>query len=126
MNVKEFHQQTIRGLIQITVNRMHLNLKRRRIIEERSVVNWTDIWSLIREIDFLFNQEINSCHEKQTIENLIVKIQIKANHIYSELANTQEFEISITARISAYSRFIRRRATNLPSDFRGFRLTLLE
>jgi len=55
MKVKEFHQHTIRGLIQITVNKTHLDLERRRIIEEGSVVDWTDIQSLIREIDFLFS-----------------------------------------------------------------------
>ena len=116
----------IRGLIQTTVNRTHLNLERRRIIEEGSVVDWTDIRSLIWEIDFLFSQEINSRREKLTIENLIVEIRIRANHIYLGLANTREFETSITAGISAYSRFIRRRATNLSPDFRGFRTTLLE
>ena len=74
----------------------------------------------------MFSQEINSHHEKLTIENLIVEIRIRANHIYSGLANTRKFEASITAGISVYSRFIRRRATNLPPDFRGFRTTLLE
>jgi hypothetical protein len=60
MNEQQLHQQTIRGLIQNTVNGTHLDLKRRALIPFGRTVDWTNIRSLVQGIDILFKQELNT------------------------------------------------------------------
>ena len=54
MNSKEFHQQTILGLIQNTVNTTFTDLTRRQLTEvnlEEQLVDWTNLRTLINEIN---------------------------------------------------------------------------
>ena len=89
MNAKRFHQQTIRGLIQITVNRTLEDLVQRRLIDtednQEPVVNWNNIRSLDREIDFLSERGFNTRRERQTIENLITEIRLRAPFLQATL-----------------------------------------
>ena len=74
MNIQRFYQQTIRGLIQTTVNRTHLNLERRELISIGITVDWNNIRSLVQGIDILFRHEINTRRERLSIENLVVDV----------------------------------------------------
>ena len=106
MNVKELHQQTIRRLIQTTVNRTHLNLERRGLITEGLTVDWTGIRSLNREIDLLFTHGIALQREEHTINNLIVEVQTRAPTTYQGISNIEEFEQALAEGIQAYSQHI--------------------
>ena len=73
---RDFHQFTIRGLIQTTVNRTYIDLTRRQIIDEESIVDWTNLRSLSNEINFLFESAVDSEREANILNNIIVEIQI--------------------------------------------------
>lgn len=125
MSVKEFHQEIIKGLIQTTVNRTHLDFERRRLIEADSVVvNWTNLRSLTQEIDFLYDHEVNSRRERTTLDNLITEIRARAPTIYPILANERAFERSIRTGIKVYSQHIKRINRVPPPGFSGFYQTL--
>lgn len=129
MNSKEFHQQTILGLIQTTVNRTFLDLTRRRLIEvttEEQVVDWTNLRTLINEINWLFERGINSRRERQTFENIIVEVRQRAPSIYTTLINSDEFDRALTQGIKAYSQHIRRQNLVPVPNFVGFRQNLDE
>lgn len=129
MNSKEFHRQTIQGLIQQTVNRTFTDLVRRRLIEvnlEDQLVNWTDLRTLVNEINWLFERGINSRRERQAIENLIVEIHTRAPSIYTILTNANAFDEALSKGIKAYSQYIRQNNLAPPSNFIGFRQSLDE
>ncbi|HVI21202.1 MAG TPA: hypothetical protein VM660_04035 [Bacillus sp. (in: firmicutes)] len=107
MNTKELHQQTIKGLIQTTVNRTHLDLERRGLIAEGTTVDWNQIRSLDREINLLFTHGVTSRREAQTIRNLIVEVRTRAITTYQGIPNTEDFEVALAKGIQVYSRHIR-------------------
>src|SRR5215212_8272861 len=107
MNTKNLHLQTIRDLIQTTVNRTHLDLERRQLIAEGLIVDWTSINSLIHEINFLYEREIRSRRERQTIDNLIIEVRLRATQTYPGLPDHRAFETSLAEGIRAYSRHIK-------------------
>ena len=104
---RDFHQFTIRGLIQTTVNRTYIDLTRRQIIDEESVVDWTELRSLTNEINFLFEGAIDSQREAKTLNNIIIEIQTRAASIYPGLANSNEFDQYLRQGIKVYSQYIR-------------------
>jgi len=104
---RDFHQFTIRGLIQTTVNRTYIDLTRRQIIDEESVVDWTELRSLTNEINFLFEGAIDSQREANTLNNIIIEIQTRAASIYPGLANSNEFDQYLRQGIKVYSQYIR-------------------
>ena len=108
MTNKELHQDTIKGLIQTTVNKTLTDLVKRHLIDERSVADWTELRSLTREIDFLYTREIGSRRETQTLENIIIEVRIRAPAIYTLLGNQEGFEAALTKGIKAYSQHIKR------------------
>ena len=87
MNEREFHQQTIRGLIQTTVNRTHLDLERRGLIPVGTPIDWTNIRVLIQGIEILFTQQIQSEGERIAIRNLAIEIRTKLDHFTAVIQN---------------------------------------
>ena len=126
MNVQRFHQQTIRGLIQTTVNRTHLDLERRELISIGTTVDWNNIRSLVQGIDILFKHKINTQRERLSIENLVVDIRTRITHTIFGIANLEEFEEALARGIAAYSRYIKRNNLSQPANSGGFRQTLEE
>jgi len=129
MNSKEFHQQTILGLIQNTVNTTFTDLTRRRLTEvnlEEQLVDWTNLRTLINEINWLFERGFNTRRERLTIENLITEIHVRAPLIYTTLTDTNAFDNSLSEGIKAYSQYIKRNNLVPPQNFVGFRQTLEE
>ena len=106
MNTEQFHQQTILGLIQTTVNLTHLDLERRQLIDIGSVVDWTNIRSLTNEINSLFARELGSRRERVAFDNIIVEIRLRANSTYGGLADTVAFEANLRRGIVTYSQHI--------------------
>jgi len=73
MNSKEFHYQTILGLVQNTTNRTYLDLTRRNLLEvnpDARVVNWNNLRTLTNEINWLFDRGYETRRERQTIPTL--------------------------------------------------------
>ncbi len=103
MNTEQFHQQTILGLLQTTVNRTHLDLERRQLINLGSVVNWTNLRTLTNEINSLFTREIGSRRERVAFDNILVEIRLRATSTYEGLADTAAFEANLRRGIVAYS-----------------------
>ena len=124
MNEQQFHQQTIRGLIQTTINRTHLDLERRGLIAFGTVIDWTNIRTLVQGIDILFRQPLASRRERVAVDNLIIEVRGRILHTIPGIANLEEFEGALKAGIKAYSRHIRRNHVILPANHRGFRQTL--
>ena len=124
MNTEQFHQQTILGLLQTTVNLTHLDLERRQLIEIGSVVDWTNIRSLTNEINSLFKRELDSRRERVAFDNIIVEIRLRANPTYGGLADTAAFETNLRRGIVTYSQHIRRQDLTPPENFAGFQQTL--
>jgi len=104
---RDFHQFTIRGLIQTTVNYTYSDLTRRQLIEEGLLVDWTELRSLNNEINLLFEGAVNSPREENTLDNIIVEIQTRAASIYLGLANSDEFDQYLKNGIKVYSQYIR-------------------
>src|SRR3989337_3296528 len=104
---RDFHQFTIRGLIQTTVNYTYSDLVRRQLIEEGSIVDWTELRSLSNEINFLFEGAVNSPREENTLDNIIVEIRTRAASIYTGLANPDEFDQYLRLGIQVYSQYIK-------------------
>jgi hypothetical protein len=131
MTAKQFHQQTIRGLIQTTVNRTLEDLVIRQLIDttngEVPTVDWQNLRSLNRDIDTLFIQHYNTRRERITIRNLITEIEIRAPFIQQVTAlDTTGFETSLASGIKAYSQYIRRHRIQQPENVQGFQQTLKE
>ena len=124
MNEQQFHQETIRGLIQTTLNRMHLDFERRSLIPLGSTVDWTNIRTLIQGIDILFRQAINSRAERTAVRNLIIEIRGRMANTIPGISNLDEFETALSNGIKAYSRHIKRHHIIPPDNFRGFQQTL--
>ena len=87
----------------MTVNRTHLDLERRQLINLGSVVNWTNLRTLMNEINFLFTREIDSQRERVAFDNIIVEIRLRATSTYEGLADTAAFEANLRQGIVAYS-----------------------
>ena len=104
---RDFHQFTIRGLIQTTVNYTYSDLTRRQLIEEGLLVDWTELRSLNNEINLLFEGAVNSPREENTLDNIIIEIQTRAASIYLGLANSDEFDQYLKNGIKVYSQYIR-------------------
>src|SRR5215213_5049584 len=130
MNSKEFHQATILGLIQTTINRTFLDLERRQLFEvttREQLINWTELRSLTNEINWLFDREINSHRERISIENLITEIHLRAPSIYIVLVNSNAFDQALSNGIRSYSRHIKRNNITVAPGVRGvFEQTLNE
>src|SRR5215204_5338303 len=130
MNSKEFHQATILGLIQTTINRTFLDLERRRLFEVTTgeqLINWTELRSLTNEINWLFDREINSHRERISIENLITEIHLRSPSIYIVLVNSNAFDQALSNGIRSYSRHIKRNNITVAPGVRGvFEQTLNE
>jgi hypothetical protein len=104
---RDFHQFTIRELIQTTVNYTYSDLVRRQIIEETSVIDWTELRSLSNEINTLFESAVNSSREDNTLDNILIEIRIRAAAIYPGLANSDEFDQCLRRGIKVYSQYLR-------------------
>jgi len=129
MNSKEFHLQTILGLIQTTINRTYLDLTRRNLLEvnpDARIVNWNNLRTLTNEINWLFERELNSRREGQTIANIIIEIHTRAPLIYTILLETRAFDEALNSGIKAYSQYLRRNNLIPPPNFIGFRQSLDE
>src|SRR4051794_37051651 len=129
MNSKEFHQQTILGLIQKTVNTTFTDLGRRQLIEENlenQVINWTNQRILVNEINRLFDRGSSFTRERLSIENIIIEVRARAPSIYTILTDTNAFDKALSEGIKAYSRHIRDRNLVPPPNFVGFQQSLDE
>src|SRR5688572_19846013 len=104
MNTKEFHQRTIRGLIQTTINRTLLDLERRQEIPLGTTIDWTRLRTLTNEINFLFEREVNSHRERIALENITTEIRLRA----PTLNLTDKFLATLLRGVTAYSRYIKR------------------
>ena len=104
---RDFHQFTIRGLIQTTVNYTYSDLVRRQIIEEISVVDWTELRSLSNEINSLFEGAVNSPRKDNILDNILIEIRTRAASIYPGLANPDEFDQCLKRGIKVYSQYLR-------------------
>ena len=127
MNSKEFHRQTILGLIQTTINRAYLDLTRRNLLKvnpDARVVNWNNLRTLTNEINWLFDRGYETRRERQTITNIITEIHTRAPLIYTTLLDTQAFNEALKSGIKAYSQHIRRHNITPPANFIGFRQSL--
>src|SRR5437016_13812822 len=99
MNVRTFHRDTIRGLIQNTVNRTHLDLERRGLLEVRTVINWNNLRTLHLEINNLFASRIGSNREQTVVNNLIIEFWTRATHLLPLIADQNSYEDSFTRGI---------------------------
>src|ERR1700744_5032677 len=131
MNSRDFHRQTILGLIQTTINKTYLDLDRRNLVEVNQaarIVNWTNLRTLINEINWLFERGFNSRRETQTIANIITEIHTRAPLIYTTFIEHRAFDNALKRGIKAYLQHIR--GPNFvvpnPQTFGGFRQSLIE
>jgi len=123
MSSKEFHYQTILGLVQNTVNRTYLDLTRRNLLEvnpDARVVNWNNLRTLTNEINWLFDRGYKTRRERQTITNIITEIHTRAPLIYTTLLDTRAFDEALKSGIKVYSQHIRRSNITPPANFIGF------
>ena len=78
------------------VNRTLEDLVQRRLIDteddQEPVVNWDNIRSLNWEIDFLSERGFNTQRERQTIENLITEIRLRAPFLQTTLLDPQDLK----------------------------------
>ena len=107
MNVRTFHQETIRGLLRNTVNRTHLDFEQRELIPLGTVVDWTDLRTFNQEINNLFASCIDSDREQAVIGNLIIEVRLRINHLLPIIANPQEYERALATGVKVYSRYIK-------------------
>src|ERR1044072_4112419 len=126
MTVKEFHLQTIKGLVRTTVNSTHLDLERRQLIPLGSAINWTGLRGFDNEINTLFNSEASSRRERQAVNNIIVEVRVRATTTYQELSDQRAFKRSLTHGIKVYSRYIKNTTLDPPLGFQGLYQTLEE
>ena len=126
MTVKEYHLQTIKGLVRTTVNTTHLDLERRQLIPLGSAINWTGLRGFDNEINTLFNSEASSRRERQAVDNIIVEVRLRAATTYLGLPDQRAFERSLTHGIKIYSRYIKNTAFDPPLGFQGLFQTLEE
>src|SRR2546429_9912224 len=106
MNSKEFHRQTILGLIQTTINRAYLDLTRRNLLEvnpDARGVNWNNLRTLTNEINWLFDRGYEIRIEIQTITNIIMEIYIRAHLIYITLLDPRALNQVLKTEINAYA-----------------------
>ena len=75
-------------------------------VNTNTVVDWTNLRTLIQEIDSLFEYKINSRRERITLNNLITEICVKATPTYQGLTDIKAFKKSLRNRIVAYSQYI--------------------
>src|SRR5215211_9383224 len=120
MNEQQFHQQTISGLIQTTVNTTHLDLERRGLITLGTTVDWTNIRTLVQGIDILFRQRINTRRERIAVSNLIIEVRGRITSTIPGIANLEEFEEALNRGIKAYFRHIKENHIAPPAQFLGF------
>src|SRR5947199_280630 len=105
MNSKEFHRQTILGLIQTTINRTYLDLTRRNLLEvnqDARIVNWNNLRTLTNEINWLFERTPNSRRERLAIANIITEIHTRAPLIYTTLLETRAFDDALKTGLKTY------------------------
>ena len=129
MNSREFHRQTVFGLIQTTVNTTFLDIIRRRLIEvapEEQVIDWDNNRTIINEINWLFRSDLESRRERRSINNIITEIHFKALPIYTTLTEVDAFDEALKKGIKSYSQYIRRNQIVPPLNFAGFWQTLSE
>src|SRR5436190_18154901 len=107
MNHKTFHQNTIRGLLRHTINRTHLDLERRGLINLGIVIDWNNLRTLNQEIDRLFNHPAQSTRERTTVGNIIIEVRLKVAHFAQALPNYGNFEQALSNGIKVYSRYIK-------------------
>ena len=122
--IAKFHRETIRGLIQTTVNRTSLDLSRRRLIDNTVVIDWTQIRPLIQGINILYNQVTHSIPERVALNALIIEIRTRITQIIPGISNLEEFEEALTEGIKAYSRHIKENRFEPPVNFEGFQQSL--
>ena len=103
MNERTFHQETIRGLIRHTINRTHLDLEQRGLIAVGRIVNWTNLRTFDQEINNLYRSPIYSRRERIAINNLLIEVQRRINHLTPVIPDIAAFEESIKEGIRVYS-----------------------
>ena len=124
MNGQRFHRDTIRGLIQTTINRTHLDLERRGLIRPGTIVDWTNIRILNQGIDLLYNQEENSRRERAALNALIIEIRTRITNTIPGISNLAEFEEALKRGIQTYSQYIKTRNLTQTQNPQGFFQTL--
>src|SRR3989337_1678536 len=122
--IAKFHRETIRGLIQTTVNRTRLDLSRRRLIDNTVIIDWTQIRPLIQGINILYNQVTHSIPERVALNTLIIEIRTRIAQIIPGISNLEEFEEALTEGIKAYSQHIKENHFEPPVNFEGFQQSL--
>ena len=107
MNVRTFHRETIRGLIRNTVNRTHLDFERRGLLAIGTVIDWNNLRTLHQEINHLFASRRGSGREQVAVNNLIIEIRTRVNHLLPLITDQNGYEDSIARGIKVYSRYIK-------------------
>jgi hypothetical protein len=107
MNNRTFHRNTIRGLLRHTINRTHLDLERRGLVNLGIVIDWNNLRTLNQEIDRLFNHPVQSTRERTTVGNIIIEVRLRVAHFTQALPNYGDFEQALFNGIKVYSRYIK-------------------
>ena len=122
--VKAFHRETIRGLIQKTVNLTLVDLEQRSLVPIRVIIDWTYIRTLIQGIDILYEQEIGSEAEEIALRNISIEIQNRTATIQSGIFDQEGYQQSLVNGIRAYSRHIKIERLTPQPHLNGFQQTL--
>ena len=122
--VKTLHRDTIRGLLQKTINLTLLDLEQRELITRGAVIDWTHIRTFTQAIDILFEREIESEAERVARRNIIIEIRGRITSIIPGISNLENYEHSLEAGIRAYSRHIKTNWLISQPHINGFRQTL--
>src|SRR6266480_3005677 len=122
--VKTLHRDTIRGLLQKTINLTLLDLEQRELIPRGAVIDWTRIRTFTQAIDILFEQEIGSEAERVARRNIITEIRGRITSIIPGLSNLENYEQALEDGIRAYSRHIKTNRLIPQPHINGFRQTL--
>src|SRR6266513_1105456 len=122
--VKTLHRDTIRELLQKTINLTLLDLEQKELITRGAVIDWTHIRTFTQAIDILFEREIGSEAERVARRNIIIEIRGRITSIIPGISNLENYEHSLEAGIRAYSRHIKTNRLISQPHINGFRQTL--
>jgi len=90
--VKAFHRDNIRGLLQKTINLTLLDLEQRELIPRGAVIDWTHLRTFTQAIDILFEREIGSEAERVAERNIIIELRGRINPIIPGLFSLNNYE----------------------------------
>lgn len=128
MNEQLFHRETITGLIQKTVNVTYVDLERRGLIpvDPTLAIDWTNLRTLVRDIDILHTTAIESRPEEIALRNIGLELLPRISSLIPGLADFPAFRGAIEHGIKTYSRHIKRNHIIPPPGSLGFQQTVEE